>query len=112
MPTGEKTLVSNKKSEKTCYLAGYAINCYHSSPRDHWVGEETDAANKTSFLAKRNHLLPFKLAVETEQIKSDKVAKAPEALLKGCKVPGKKGPLYNQNLSSKTSSLRLKEPVG
>ena len=31
--------------------------------------KETDAANKTSFLAKRNHLLPFKQAVETEQIK-------------------------------------------
>ena len=36
---GEKTLFSNKKSKKTCYLAAYAKNCYHSSPRDHWVSE-------------------------------------------------------------------------
>ena len=34
-------------------------------------------------LAKRNHLLPLNKQLRAEQIKSDKVAKALEALLKG-----------------------------
>ena len=38
VPTSQ-ILYSNTKSKMTCYLAAYAKNCYHSSPRDHWVGE-------------------------------------------------------------------------
>ena len=60
------------------------------------LSKETDAANKTLFLAKRNHLLPFNKQLRTEQIKSDKVAEAPEALLKGCKVPGKRDALLTR----------------
>ena len=41
---GKKPWFPTKKSKMTCYLAAYAINCYHSSPRNHWVGVESDAA--------------------------------------------------------------------
>ena len=61
---------------------------------------------KPRSLAKRNHLLLDKQS-RTEQIKSDKVEEALEASVEEFKKSSKKDLFTYQNLSSKTSSLRL-----
>ena len=56
-PAGEKNPVIPAHEVKVlqlfvCYSSksgGFSNSKYDSPPRDHWVGEETDADNKTSF---------------------------------------------------------------
>ena len=91
---GEKTLVFQQKVEKDL-LFGCLCNKLLPQLTSGPLGRRKRLMQPIKLrFSKRNHLLFLKQAVETEQIKSDKVAEAPEALLKGCKVPGKKGPLY------------------
>ena len=109
---GEKTLYSNTKSKMTCYLAALAKNLLRTA---HLVAtgpaKETDAANKTSFLSKTKPPSTLNKQSRTEQIKSDKVEKALEASVEEFRKSGKKDLFTYQNLSSKTSSLRLDSQV-
>ena len=55
-------------------------NCKnYSLPRDHWVDVQADA-DKNIVFSKTNHLLPLNTQLrKTDQIQTDKVAKAIEA---------------------------------
>ena len=95
MPTGgKKPLVFQQKVEKDL-LFGCLCNKLLPQLTSGPLGRRKRLMQPIKHrFSKTKPPFTFKQAVETEQIKSDKVAEAPEALLKGCKVPGKKGPLY------------------